>query len=240
VSTGAAWGTSIDPATLPRLAANNTFTGTNAFTGIISITGDTTFYNSVTVNGTTISGGGILANNISSSTDLDLHVNAAAGKILRLNWDSGGALSFGSGSGTEVGYVDNVGNAHFNGDISAGSKSFRIQHPLDKKKTLMHGCLEGPEHAVYYRGRATTKKGVATVNLPAYFEALTEKEGRTVQLTQVAEPEDEHKFSMAATSRVKDGKFKIMSVEPSVTVYWEVKAIRKGVAIEVESDREAA
>ena len=34
------------------------------------------------------------------------------------------------------------------------TKTFIIDHPIDKNKYLVHGCLEGPEFGVYYRGKS--------------------------------------------------------------------------------------
>ena len=67
------------------------------------------------------------------------------------------------------------------GSIKAQTKSFKIQHPLDANKYLEHGSLEGPEHGIYQRGRASGK-GTVQVDLPDYFEALSEND-ITVHIT---------------------------------------------------------
>lgn len=60
------------------------------------------------------------------------------------------------------------------GQIKAITKSFKIDHPLDpQNKYLEHGSLEGPEHGIYQRGRASGY-GDVTINLPGYFTALSE------------------------------------------------------------------
>jgi hypothetical protein len=109
-----------------------------------------------------------------------------------------------------------------------GTKNFLIPHPLDKAKDLVHSSLEGPECGVFYRGEVTTKKGVAEVTLPDYFEKLTLPGDRTVLLTQVFESTTDE-LVMLAASRVTAGKFKIRSSTPSVKVAWEVKAVRSDV-----------
>jgi hypothetical protein len=128
---------------------------------------------------------------------------------------------------------------HVTGDISATTKTFKITHPLDESKLLIHSCLEGPENGVYYRGEAELSGGFAEVELPDYFEALTASDGRTVQLTQVFKtpPGERPIFSQLATSPVTDGKFAIYASErgASIFVSWEVKAVRRDVArLEVE------
>ena len=67
------------------------------------------------------------------------------------------------------------------GSIKAQTKSFKIQHPLDPNKYLEHGSLEGPEHGIYQRGRASGYESVV-VKLPDYFQALSENE-ITVHIT---------------------------------------------------------
>ena len=67
------------------------------------------------------------------------------------------------------------------GSIKAQTKSFKIQHPLDPNKYLEHGSLEGPEHGIYQRGRASGK-GIVQVDLPDYFQALSEND-ITVHIT---------------------------------------------------------
>jgi hypothetical protein len=68
------------------------------------------------------------------------------------------------------------------GSIKAQTKSFKISHPLyPEKMYLEHGSLEGPEHGIYQRGRASGY-GNVVVKLPDYFQALSENE-ITVHIT---------------------------------------------------------
>jgi hypothetical protein len=121
--------------------------------------------------------------------------------------------------------------------VENGPKSFRTSHPLDDSLYLIHSCLEGPECGVYYRGEATTANGSVEVTLPSYFEGLTLPSDRSVQLTQIAD--DVPVFSQLAASRVAGGKFRIFSSEKSVSVHWEVKAIRADIEpLEVTTRKE--
>jgi hypothetical protein len=57
------------------------------------------------------------------------------------------------------------------------SKTFVIDHPLDPaNRYLVHACLEGPEAAVYYRGKGEIPVGHdrVRVQLPAYADAVAE------------------------------------------------------------------
>ena len=78
-------------------------------------------------------------------------------------------------------------NAHFIGDITQtsgtppGCKLFDIKHPTKDGHRLAHACIEGPEIAVYTRGRVCNGKNV--IDLPAYWDGLVDYETITVQLT---------------------------------------------------------
>ena len=112
-----------------------------------------------------------------------------------------------------------------------GVKQFMIDHPLDREnKFLVHAAIEGPEAAVYYRGEAELINGTAIVQLPPYFEALTSKEGRTVQITSKIQPDEP--ASILGASAVQDGQFQVHvlnGVNPSQQFFWEVKAVRADV-----------
>jgi hypothetical protein len=71
-----------------------------------------------------------------------------------------------------------------NGSTWASVKSFVIEHPKDEDKYLVHGCLEGPEAGVYYRGKSEiTNNESVVVELPDYIEKLARN--LTVQLTPI-------------------------------------------------------
>ena len=64
-----------------------------------------------------------------------------------------------------------------------GWKGFDIKHPNKEKHRLRHVCVEGPEAAVYTRGRVCNGKNV--IDLPSYWMGLIDYETVTVQLTAV-------------------------------------------------------
>ena len=78
--------------------------------------------------------------------------------------------------------------AHTGGSISggvsgksAGAKAFDIPHPSKEGYRLRHICVEGPESAVYYRGR--TNKNI--IPLPLYWKDLIDPASLTVTLTPI-------------------------------------------------------
>ena len=66
-------------------------------------------------------------------------------------------------------------------EITHNAKTFVIDHPDDKEKYLVHGCLEGPEGGVYYRGRGEVGTSVV---LPKYVPNLIKGEP-TIQITPI-------------------------------------------------------
>jgi hypothetical protein len=113
-------------------------------------------------------------------------------------------------------------------------KNFVIPHPEDEDHYLIHACIEAPEAMVVYRGQSRLKNGWVQIDLPTYFEALCAEEGRSVQLTAIADdPADEWCPVLHATYP-KNGKFWV-GLGSGVVVqdqkfWWEVKAVRKDVA----------
>ena len=82
-----------------------------------------------------------------------------------------------------IGGTMKAGYATWSGSIVATTKLFDIQHPSKDGHRLAHGCLEGPEHAVYTRGRVCNGKNV--IDLPEYWSSLVDFETLTVQLTSI-------------------------------------------------------
>lgn len=117
------------------------------------------------------------------------------------------------------------------GALTAATKNFRINHPLDPdRRFLIHACLEGPEHAVYYRGQGRLRGGHARVQLPDYFEALVRPDGRTVIVTSCCEANEP--ISVLAASGIVNGAFNVRAADdrnPEQLFYWEVKAVRADV-----------
>ena len=98
------------------------------------------------------------------------------------------------------GDTETIGNAHVTGNVSTGgdlsvgghaswsssivatTKLFDIEHPSKEDHRLRHACLEGSEHAVYYRGRL---KESNVINLPDYWKDLVHEDSITVQLQPI-------------------------------------------------------
>ena len=84
-----------------------------------------------------------------------------------------------SGSITASNFVGSVSTAS---GKSSGAKAFDIPHPSKEGHRLRHICLEGPETAVYHRGRL---KESNVINLPDYWKDLVHEDSSTVQLQPI-------------------------------------------------------
>lgn len=69
----------------------------------------------------------------------------------------------------------------------SNKKNFDIPHPNKPGWRLRHTCLEGPENAVYFRGRLT---GSNVIDLPDYWKGFVDPESISVSLTQIGTSQD--------------------------------------------------
>ena len=66
--------------------------------------------------------------------------------------------------------------------VLSTKKNFDIPHPTKEGWRLTHSCIEGPEAAVYVRGKLTDQN---TIKLPKYWEKLVDPETITVSITPI-------------------------------------------------------
>jgi hypothetical protein len=114
------------------------------------------------------------------------------------------------------------GNVTITGSLSAGSKNFKIDHPLDPaNKYLVHASVESSEMMNIYTGNVITDaQGEARVQLPEWFEALNTD--FRYQLTVIGQ------FAQAiVSSEVQNHEFAIRSSVPNVKVSWQITGIRQ-------------
>jgi hypothetical protein len=114
------------------------------------------------------------------------------------------------------------GNLQVDGTVSKGAGSFQIDHPLDPaNKYLYHSFVESPDMMNVYNGNViTNNRGVATVVLPDYFEALN-RDFR-YQLTVIGQ------FAQAIVGKkIGHNRFVIRTSKPNVEVSWQVTGIRQ-------------
>jgi hypothetical protein len=104
-------------------------------------------------------------------------------------------------------------------------KSFVIEHPTNTEKLLVHGCLEGPEAGVYYRGESEiTNNTKVTIELPHYVDKFATN--LTVQVTPIYNGS----VKTLSVSKVKDNKFTVYGENGEF--FWTVFGKRLSLVVE--------
>lgn len=135
-----------------------------------------------------------------------------------------GIVANASGGTSYAGYF--VGNNHTVGTLSATTKTFKIDHPLDPyNKYLNHSSIESDEMMNLYRGiTKTDDDGYATVEVPNWFSALNEN--IQYQLTVVDEGDSDDFVMAKVVQKLENNKFRIRTNVPNVEVNWMLTGVR--------------
>jgi hypothetical protein len=119
-----------------------------------------------------------------------------------------------------AGYFE--GKVHVTGGLTSSfAASVKIDHPLEPAdKILLHSAVTSDDALTIYAGTVTTDAdGEATVDLPAWFEALNTD--LRYQLTVIGS------FAQAMVKReVKGNRFSIATSEPATKVSWQLTGVR--------------
>ena len=112
------------------------------------------------------------------------------------------------------------------------NKGFDIPHPTKKGTRVRHICVEGPESAVYIRGRLT---GSNIIELPDYWDGLVDLDTVTISLTQIGYAQD------LITEGVKWGKQVYVKSGNGTTIdcYYSIWANRIGPPLHVQYEGES-
>ena len=115
-----------------------------------------------------------------------------------------------------------TGNVNVTGTLTAATKDFKIDHPLDPaNKYLVHASIESSEMVNIYSGNVVTDgDGNATVQMPKWFGALNTD--FRYQLTPIGQ------FAQAIVStEITNNQFTIRTDKPNVKVSWQVTGVRQ-------------
>ena len=135
----------------------------------------------------------------STQQNMKLSLNVRGNSVLQGDSQTPNALYVSGGKSVDTVYIK--GDLYVSGKIDGGNKgrlasrfgtadslppkSFDIKHPTKGSGwRLRHVSLEGPESAVFYRGRLT---GSNTIELPYYWKDLVHEDSITVQLQPIGD-----------------------------------------------------
>jgi hypothetical protein len=111
-------------------------------------------------------------------------------------------------------------------------KGFDIEHPTRKGKRVRHICVEGPESAIYIRGKL---KGMHIIDIPEYWQGLVDYDTITVNLTPCGKPD----LSLYV-KEIRDNKIILSSDHlTQVECFYHVWGNRIGPELHVEYDGES-
>jgi hypothetical protein len=153
--------------------------------------------------------------------------------IAASNGGSGTALCAAAGDGTALIAVGALaisasgpssfrGNVDIVGRLTATSKQFLVDHPLDpENRTLAHATVESAELVNVYSGNVVLDDdGTATVELPEWMEMLNTD--FRYQLTGIGAG-----APVYVSREVADSSFGIAGGEPGMTVSWQLTGVRQ-------------
>ena len=107
------------------------------------------------------------------------------------------------------------------------SKTFVIDHPIEKNKYLVHACMEGPEAGVYYRGKGKIiNNDHVKIALPEYVSTLAYD--FTIQITPIYDG-NKQKSQYFATE-VINNSFDVYG--DNGEFYWTVYGKRNSIIVE--------
>ncbi len=192
--------------------------GGNAFAGSQSVTGTV---------GIVASSSGATAVS-SQATDLTAANTGISGLADGLNGTGvvgeaeNGSLAFGVMGISSSGLAgDFSGNVDVTGTLSAASKNFKIDDPLDPtNKFLYHASVESSQMMTIYEGAARLDSmGEAMVRLPDWFQALNG--GFHYELTCVG-----GYAPVYIAQKIRNNQFKIAGGRSGLEVDWQVTGVR--------------
>ena len=158
--------------------------------------------------------------------------------------EGGTALDI-EGNTVQTGNLDQIGNIDLDGNYSSSGsisisglvkcgslssglpKAFDIPHPNIDGYRLHHACPEGPEAAIYVRGKVS-RDGI--IELPDYWQNFVDKETITVHLTPLGA------YQELFVDRIEYGKRVYVKNQAGgkIDAYYQVWANRADVSFDVE------
>ncbi len=203
----------LDTTKVPELSANNSFTGNESVAGDLSVT-------DLAVGDTAISA---LAADVSSANKGISGVALGPSGTGVFGDAENGSAAIGVWGMSASGYAGQfTGNLDVTGAITAGTKDFKIDDPVDPaNKYVYHASVESSEMVNIYSGNVTLDgKGQATVQVPAWFETLNGDFRYQLSTIGGFAP-------VYIAQEIGRGQFKVAGGKPGMRVSWQVTGVRQ-------------
>ncbi len=156
----------------------------------------------------------------------ELGANGGNGVQGIANTGGGAYAIYGVSSSGYAGYfsgkVTVTGDLNVNGALTAGTKDFKIDHPLDPEhKYLYHASVESDKMEDIYNGHVVLDAGgAATVQLPDWFQALNKDFEYTLTCIGGFAP-------VYVSQEIAGNMFQIAGGKPGMKVSWQVTGVRQ-------------
>ncbi len=202
--------------------------GTNAGGQVAVFNGSQNFTTTMTVSG---AGSGLLdvyAGTASNIPVVTAGTSSANGGYFQVADASGGARIVATQVVAGHGVINISNSAGTVGVqlIGNGTKSFVAQDPQRADRMIRYVCLEGPEAAMYCRGKARLAEGRVRIDFPGHFRSLAAADSVTVSLT----PRSASSRGLAAENVTAAGfdAVELSSGTGAYEVDWVAYAVRTG------------
>lgn len=137
----------------------------------------------------------------------------------------GGVVAACDTAGATQAWLDVVA-ATGQGRVIADVKNFRVINPRDPETDIYYASLEGPEAAMYIRGKGRLLNGRALIDLPTHFTDLANPETITIQLTPASFRSKGLGYEVSPSGEIHVGE--LAEGKGSYEFSWVVTAVRKG------------
>lgn len=176
----------------------------------------------LTVEGRTVLSGNSQANILTvtgaSGTNMIVTDDPTSDLLWGITGDTGAIADFTESYVNIFRDLNMTGDTTIDGAFAATSKSFDIIHPSKEGYRLRYGVLEGPEHAVYYRGKIKSN----FITLPEYWKELVDQNTISVHLTPIG---NNHHW----VESIEDNTIRINSNTGYINCFFIVHAERKDI-----------
>jgi len=125
-----------------------------------------------------------------------------------------------------------LSNVDIEGNLTATTKSFLIDHPSKNKENwqLQYGSLESPYHGIRLTGTSYISKSHSIVRLPDYIDDLIYEEDINIQLTNIGHSKILYIDEIDLESKLFSVKTKLSFYDNnSYRFFWTLSGIRKDV-----------